>query len=107
MGRNSGRSSGGGRSRLAERPGETPPRNEAAERAISLGLQPVALDEFPEEIDEDDLGVVFRRRAHTPRGTGVRGRLRLRLRRRLQLDLGRLAAAEFAAALSLGVDLGP
>jgi len=44
--------------------------------------------------------------AHTPRGTGVRGRC-LRLRRRLQLALGRLAAAELAAALGLGVDLGP
>jgi hypothetical protein len=37
----------------------------------------------------------------------VEGRLRLRLRRRLQFDLGRFAAAELAAALSLGVDLGP
>jgi hypothetical protein len=34
-------------------------------------------------------------------------RERLRLRRGLQLDLGRLAAAELAAALGLGVDLGP
>jgi hypothetical protein len=37
-------------------------RNEAAERVVrlvsDLGLQPVALDDFPEEIDEDDLGVV-------------------------------------------------
>jgi hypothetical protein len=40
-------------------------------------------------------------------GNRVRGRLRLGLRRRLQLALGRFAAAELAAALSLGVDLGP
>ncbi len=37
-------------------------RNEAAERLVhlvsDLGLQPVALNDFPEEIDEDDLGVV-------------------------------------------------
>ena len=37
-------------------------RNEAAVRVVGLvselGLQPVALDDFPEEIDEDDLGVV-------------------------------------------------
>ena len=35
---------------------------EAAERVVGLvndlGLQPVALADFPEEIDEDDLGVV-------------------------------------------------
>jgi len=37
-------------------------RNVAAERIVevvqSAGLRPVALDELPEEIDEDDLGVV-------------------------------------------------
>jgi hypothetical protein len=37
-------------------------RNEAAARVVELidelGLQPVSVDDFPEEIDEDDLGVV-------------------------------------------------
>jgi superfamily II DNA or RNA helicase len=37
-------------------------RNEAAERVVGLvgdlGLQPVTLEDFPREIDEDDLGVV-------------------------------------------------
>ncbi len=37
-------------------------RNEAAERVVALvqetGLRPVSIDAFPEEISEDDLGVV-------------------------------------------------
>lgn len=37
-------------------------RNEAATRVVGLvddlGLRPISLDDFPEEIDEDDLGVV-------------------------------------------------
>jgi hypothetical protein len=36
--------------------------NEAAEHLVrlvsDLGLQPVPLDDFPDEIDEDDLGIV-------------------------------------------------
>jgi hypothetical protein len=37
-------------------------RNEAAESVVELvhelGLRPIAIEDFPEAIDEDDLGVV-------------------------------------------------